>query len=121
MQHYPLLKISRILRGSSFNALTPLGVLVLPLQHHWCAFEQGCKEKGCSLSGVLLSIVSTVHFLAADALREKPLQYPKRVFAMWVYYNAVDGRKPDKINQSGLYIYEGHMIMYVSFMKIYYS
>lgn len=47
---------------------------------------------------------STV-YLAADALGEKPLQYPKGVFAMWVYYKAVDGRKPDEINQLlGLYI-----------------
>lgn len=39
------------------------------------------------------------------ALREKPLQYPKGVFAMWVYYNAVDGKKPAELNC----IYEGHL------------
>lgn len=50
-------------------------------------------------------LYSTVYSLAAMALREKPLQYPKGVFAMWVYYNAVDGKKPAELNC----IYEGHL------------
>lgn len=40
----------------------------------------------------------TVYLLAAAALGEKPLQYPKWVFALWVYYSAVDGKKPNKVN-----------------------